>query len=226
MAHRIKGPLTTIMVNAEILSFRKRRDKEVLKELKEIQEEVGHCKEILKSLLDLGRIEEVDRAPLDLREPARLALRSVEPQVRRLGLHVKTEGAEAPLMVNGDQSLLQEAVAALLQNALEASRRGGNIRLRFEKASARSRFPRLIASKGYHAITVEDDGKGISPSDLDHIFQPFFTTKGAQGSGLGLSAALRILQKHDGSIEAHSAGPGHGARFRLTIPSFLPRRRR
>jgi len=67
-------------------------------------------------------------------------------------------------------------------------------------------------------VSVEDDGRGIRKEDLERIFEPYFTTKGKDGSGLGLSAALRVLQKHGGSIEAFSDGPGRGARITLTIP--------
>ena len=68
-------------------------------------------------------------------------------------------------------------------------------------------------------VSIRDDGRGIAPEDRDKVFEPFFTTKGSHGSGLGLSAALRILQKHGGDIEARSEGPGKGACFVLTVPS-------
>jgi signal transduction histidine kinase len=113
----------------------------------------------------------------------------------------------APMRARGDATLLREAVAALLQNAIEASPEGGAV-----KVSASTRG-------GFHRILVSDDGEGISPENLERIFEPFFTTKKGEGSGLGLSAALRIAAKHGGSVEAESAGPGRGARFTLLIPA-------
>lgn len=218
VAHRIKGPLTTIMVNAEILSVRHGKSKEIVKELAEILEEAGHCKEILKHLLDLGRIEEIDFTRVNLCDAVRFALKSVEPQLRQLGLHVKTAGLEAPLTVMGDPSLLQEAIAAILQNAVEASRRGGPIQLSVTAQEPPFGWKKLSSLPGSYVVTISDEGKGVDPKDLENIFQPFYTTKGPQGSGLGLSAALRIFQKHRGTIEAYSDGPGLGARFTLTIP--------
>jgi len=208
VAHRIKAPLTTIRVNAEVLSHKFAKTPQAKAQLAEIEEEVEHCKEILKSLLDLGRIEETDFAALDLRGPLKLALEAVQTQAKAAGLRLTTLGLEKPLRVRGDHSLLQEAIAAVLQNAVEAGHRGGHVRLRAERLR-----PRLIR------VTIEDDGKGIADADIDRLFQPFFTTK-RQGSGLGLSAALRILQKHDGAIDVHSDGPGHGARFTLTLPAL------
>lgn len=203
VAHRIKGPLTTIMVNAEVLSVRHAGAKDILKELQEIRDEAGRCKEILKDLLDLGRIEEMDLFPIDLREPLRLAAASLESQMKSVGARLELSGLEQPAPASGDHSLIQEAVAALLQNSIEAAPK-------FVRVSLEGR-PRSWA------IAVEDDGRGIAGEDLERVFQPFFTTK-PQGSGLGLSAALRIAEKHGGTIEVESGGPGRGARFTLLLP--------
>jgi signal transduction histidine kinase len=207
VAHRIKGPLTTIAVDAEVLAHRLGGDEAALRELAEISGEVERCKRILKDLLDLGRIEEMDVMPLDLRETVRGALKSLATQARGGSVKVVSSGLDAPMRVKGDATLLREAVAALLQNALEASPGGRAIRV---EGSTRG---------GFHRILVADEGAGISVADLERIFEPFFTTKRGQGSGLGLSAALRIAAKHGGTVEAESAGPGRGARFTLSIPA-------
>ena len=207
VAHRIKGPLTTIAVDAEVLAHRLRGDKEALKELAEIGVEVERCKRILKDLLDLGRIEEMDVSPLDLRVPVRDALKSLSTQAKSRGVRTVMSGMDAPMPVRGDATLLREAASAVLQNALEASPEGGSIRV---ECSTFSRF---------HRVVVADDGAGISPEDLERIFEPFFTTKKGEGSGLGLSAALRIAAKHGGSVEVESSGRRKGARFTLLIPA-------
>ncbi len=207
VAHRIKGPLTTISVDAEVLAHRLSHDKAALKELAEIASEVERCKKILKDLLDLGRIEEMDVTSLDLRGPVKDAIKALSSQAKRREVTVTSSGMDAPLKAKGDASLLQEAMSALLQNALEAVADGGSIRV----AAAR------LGSA--HRITVSDDGAGISPENLERIFEPFFTTKKGEGSGLGLSAALRIAAKHGGSVDAESAGPGRGSRFTLIIPA-------
>ncbi len=207
VAHRIKGPLTTIAVDAEVLAHRLSGDAQARKDLSEIASEVERCKVILKDLLDLGRIEEMDDAPLDLRAPVRAALKTLATQAKRRKASLTASGLDAPLRARGDAPLLQEAVAALLQNALEAVAEGGAVRV--EAATA----------GGVHRVAVIDDGSGISRADLERIFEPFFTTKKGSGSGLGLSAALRIAAKHGGSVEADSAGPGRGARFTLLIPA-------
>jgi signal transduction histidine kinase len=209
VAHRIKAPLTTIRVNAEVLSHKFAKTPQAREQLAEIEHEVERCKEILKSLLDLGRIEEISFSPLDLRDPIREALGSLDTQIKTKGVRLTLSGLERPLRARGDHSLLQEAVTAVVQNAVEAVHRGGRIAVRVERPSGR----------GPLAIVVEDDGRGIPEADLDRIFQPFYTTKGSAGSGLGLSAVMRIAQKHGGLVEAHSDGKGKGARITLTLPA-------
>lgn len=219
VAHRIKGPLTTIMVNSDVLSHRHAKDAQTARELSEIREEAARCREILNSLFDLGRIEEMDLAPLDLREPVRLALKALEPQARAAGVSVAHEGLEAAMPVRGDHGLLQEAVSAVLQNAVDAVRAGkGSVRVGARPGPRASLWTGGAPAASWQ-IVVEDDGCGIGQDDLERVFTPFFTTKGAEGTGLGLSAALRIMQKHGGTIDAHSSGPKRGARFTLTLPA-------
>lgn len=217
VAHRIKGPLTTILVNAEVLSQKLSHSKSALKELAQIQLEVSHCKEILKNLLDLGRIEEIDMRPMDLRDPIRSAVKSVEPRLKQGGISIVVSGLDSPMPLTGDQSLIHEAAAAVLHNAADASPQGGRISVDVQKRTPGAWWTHGAAPD--YAVTIRDEGRGIEPADLERIFTAFFTTKGPQGSGLGLSAALRIIQKHGGTIEAHSDGPGCGARFTLIIPT-------
>ena len=206
VAHRIRGPLTTITVNAEVAAHRHGDDKKTLKELEQIIEEVSHCKEILKNLLDLGRIEEMDTQSLDLRVPLKRALTLIKPQVAERKLHLKSPVLGGPMKTQGDVSLIQEALYALLQNAVEAASRGGCISVSAETFD------------GWHRLSVSDDGAGVARADLEKIFQPFFTTK-KEGSGLGLSSALRIAQKLGGTVEVGSAGVGRGAKFALVLPA-------
>ncbi|MBI3297462.1 MAG: hypothetical protein HYZ75_04825 [Elusimicrobia bacterium] len=220
VAHRIKAPLTTIMVNAEVVSHRMADSADSLRELKQIQEEVTHCKEILKNLLDLGRIEEMDFAEVDLRECLRSALRSLEPQLRKNDIRVQLAALGKPLPVRGDASMLHEALLAVLQNALDASSKSGRIEVSVATGSTRPWWRPFGPGLEEHVVTVSDEGSGIAREHLRDVFKPFFTTKGGGGTGLGLSAALRIAQKHGGGIEANSDGPGCGAAVTLRVPSF------
>ncbi|MFA6318610.1 MAG: HAMP domain-containing sensor histidine kinase, partial [Elusimicrobiota bacterium] len=218
VAHRIKGPLTTIMVNADLLAVEFAASKKAVADLRQIQDSARHCKEILKSLLDLGRIEEMDRVPMDLGRAAASAVASVEAQARKKAVRVSTEGLSDDAPMRGDPSLIHEAVCAVLQNALEASAKGGKVEVRLKRRLGGLEWLALGTGRCY-VLEVSDDGRGIAPEVMGRIFQPFFTTRKSEGSGLGLSAALRILQKHGGTIEAESDGPGRGAVVSLVLPA-------
>ena len=219
IAHRIKSPLTTILVNAEILAHQQGQPKKTIEEIHQIEEAARHCQEILKNLLDLGRLEEMEFAPIDLREPVESALRSLSGVLERRKIHLDVQGLDSPKPVFGEASLLYEAIAANLQNALDAVSNGGHIRVRVERRLP-GRWARWTGRAGACVVVIEDDGRGIDPRNLERVFQPFFSTKGGQGTGLGLSAALRILQKHNGTITAWSPGLGEGARFELVLPAL------
>ncbi len=216
VAHRIKGPLTSIMVNAEVLAHRHPKTPDLHAELEQIQREAGHCKEILKNLLDLGRIEEMDLGPCDLRTPLRAAVESVGPLARKAGVRIHTAGFQVPMKITADESLLHEAFSAILLNAIEASKPKGRVEVVLRGSRSGSWWHENDPRAGF-VIEIRDQGKGFSPEERGSLFKPFFTTK-AEGTGLGLTAALRIIQKHGGSIEAESEGPGLGARFSLLIP--------
>jgi signal transduction histidine kinase len=105
--------------------------------------------------------------------------------------------------VNGDKIL--QVVLNLIGNALQATREGGRVRIG-------------IARDGDHSIIeVEDNGCGIPPETLERIWEPFFTTKGARGTGLGLGISRRIVEEHGGRIEVVSR-PDEGTRFRVELP--------
>lgn len=221
VAHAIKGPLTTILVDADVLLQRHGSLPAITAELTEIQSEVGRCKEVLQDLLELGRIEEMDYELFDLREPIRDAVARLRSRLDARRIEVSESGFDAPAPLLGDRSLLFEAVYQVLQNAEQSSPDGSPIRL-----SLRSVLKLPWWDEGDGAVRemlefeVADSGRGIEPRNLGRIFDPFYTTRGGDGSGLGLSSALRILHKHSGTLEAFSAGFGHGSRFVFSLPYF------
>ena len=103
-----------------------------------------------------------------------------------------------------DRPLMKEVILNLATNALQALNGRGRLLLR------------SFQTQGRQWIQVSDDGPGISPEDLDHIFRPFFTRK-ADGTGLGLAIVQGIVEDHGGAIQARSI-PGRGATFTMSWP--------
>src|SRR5262249_22135722 len=122
-----------------------------------------------------------------------------------------------------DPYQLRQLFANLLMNALEALNGNGQIEIRARLAPAEEEGPDAAGHVDPPArpivIDVRDSGPGISPDDLERVFSPFFTTK-PQGSGLGLAIVRKVVDAHDGRIDATSV-PGRTT-FSVTLPVVPP----
>jgi signal transduction histidine kinase len=174
--------------------------------LQMIQNEAFRCKEITEKLLDFSRIGEAKRQNTELGE----LIQSVVDMVGHLGKyqHKHIEFVQpGPVIAPVNSQEIKQVVLNLLTNALDSLDEDGTVRID------------LRAVEGMAHLTFTDDGCGIDPNVLEHIFEPFFTRRRAgQGTGLGLSITYRILADHGGSIDAESPGPGQGATFHVRLP--------
>ena len=120
-------------------------------------------------------------------------------------VHLVQPAAGPEIRVHGDMGLLQQVLINLLRNAAQATGPGGTVRLR-------------VGVEGQEAcLEVEDDGGGVAPNLRERIFEPFFSTKGADGLGLGLDIARQTVRRHGGELRLVD-GVGTGAVFRLSLP--------
>ena len=120
---------------------------------------------------------------------------------------------DAHLQLTAFQGELRQVFSNLLRNSLDAMPQGGAIVLRAAAACARDGRPSI-------RISVADNGHGISRAALSQIFQPFFTTKGLVGNGLGLWVSKQIIEKHEGTIQVRSRinGAFQGTTFSVVLP--------
>jgi signal transduction histidine kinase len=214
VAHEINNPLASIAMCAESLESRlgatldpKNEEHAVVRNyLRMIQQEAFRCKEITEKLLDLSRVGPVERKNVDLAE----LVAGVIDMVRHLGkYHDKNIELvySGPVIAPVNPQEFKQVVLNLLTNALDALDPGGKVRVRLLR---RGRFAELA---------VADNGCGMEPEVLKHVFEPFYTRRrGGQGTGLGLSITHRIVSDHGGEIEAFSDGPGRGSVFRVRLP--------
>lgn len=218
VAHEINNPLNIITGYAE-LSLRQLRKSgedpaftEVLKGLQIIREEGFRCKEITGKLLSLTRSGKEARKPVSIAAVVQEVASMVATlrQYRERRLRVEISGA-CPLEVWANETELKQVLLNLAVNALEAVKPGsGQVTL------AAGREGESVE------LVVEDNGRGMGPETLEHVFEPFFTERrgGERCNGLGLSITHAIVAAHGGRIEAHSAGPGQGSRFTVHFPLY------
>ncbi len=213
VAHEINNPLASIAMCAESLESRlaapspsEEEAKLALRYLELIQSEAFRCKEITEKLLDFSRLGEVRRQPTALLAIASDVAEMLRHVGRFSGRSIEiADGQDQLVMVNPQE--IKQVVLNLLVNALDSIEPDGRVTV-------------ALARSGRDAVLeVTDDGCGMTPEVLEHLFEPFFTRrKNGQGTGLGLSIVQRIVSDHGGRIEASSAGPGRGSVFRVTLP--------
>lgn len=206
VAHEINNPLGVILGFAQSL-VRKVNDSDPLTfPIKSIERETLRCKKLVESLLIFSRQNKARMQKFDLREAIEQILLIVEAQAQLQSVEVVKElDALGPLL--GDKSQMQQVIANLCSNAIDAMPDGGKI------------FVRARESAGYFILEVGDTGTGIPADIRNKIFDPFFTTKTVgKGTGLGLSLAYEIIQNHRGLIEVKSE-VGRGSTFILSLPA-------
>lgn len=210
-AHELKTPLAAIRTNLEVLEM---EDEPTNEDYQETLEVIGRNTDRLIELVG-GLLELNDQQNIDLHESI-----SVEALLSQLFDEQAAALAEKHLEVNVDnqltklyanKQLLTSALGNLLDNAIKYQREGGKIALT------------LHQQLGNAIITVWDDGPGIAPEQLGHIFEPFYRCDPSRsskisGSGLGLSLVRTIIQRHGGSVTVESA-PEYGTVFTITLPN-------
>lgn len=167
-------------------------------------------------LLDVTRIAHgkipLERSELDLRDVVRKTTGDLDCVFAQAGIELRVEHLTAgPIRVEADAMRLAQVLTNLLNNAIKFTPRGGNVRV-------------SVAARERHAeLCVTDDGIGMDPKDVDHMFEPFAQadhslarTQG--GLGLGLALVRSIVELHGGTVTARSEGRGRGAEFRVRIP--------
>jgi signal transduction histidine kinase len=168
-----------------------------------VDSESAKLDKMTQDMLAFGRFAPLQRKEVDVGALVEEVKRTLNNEFRggRVQLICHTE-CRTPASLDVDK--IRQVLVNLLQNALQASPEGGEVR--------------LSAEGNRHAVkfVIEDQGVGIPAENLERIFQPFFTTK-AKGTGLGLPITQRIVREHGGQIQVKST-PGNGTRFTLTFP--------
>lgn len=166
---------------------------------------------IVRQLLNLARPYQLNKQPVELRELSAGVLELLETNASRQGVTMQLLPGEK-ITVQADPDLLHQALLNICSNGLQAMPQGGHLQVEC-LAHTREEDGRIFA-----AVRVSDAGTGIAPEHLPHIFEPFFTTKEVgSGTGLGLPVSGRIIEEHEGWIEAHNK-IGGGAIFTIFLP--------
>jgi PAS domain S-box-containing protein len=215
VAHNFNNLLQIVLFCSEVAMVGLRSD-DLTKAKANLQQIIESCRagaETVKRLHDFARAR-----PEPVREGAVFSLdRTVQKAIEmsealwktmpeRNGVNIVLRKELAPdCLVRGDENELLEVVINLIKNAVEAIAQGGEI------------FLQVAQEEGDAVLTVKDNGIGIPEVNLGRVFQPFFTTKGFRGTGMGLASSYGIVLRHGGQIDVQSS-EGNGAKFAVRIP--------
>ena len=214
VAHELNNPLSAILHFAEDLLDDERTAGD-LEALSVIRDQARRSRSIVRDLSAFVRSRDAARERVKLTDALTTSVRALQPMVSERGAKLVAEIPESEVFSNADRAGLQQIVTNLVVNAAQASGPGGAVGLT------------ATITNELLTIIVDDSGPGIPPSAMDRIFEPFFTTKPVgEGTGLGLSVTLGIVEQMGGKITAEnrrpgdhgSVGVGKGARFTVVLP--------
>lgn len=205
LAHEIRNPLAGIRSTVQLWQ-RMRDPAKMTGSLEAVVEATARLDEILTRLLHFARTEHAERRPLQVNDLVVETFRLLDAHAQ--DQHVVLESDLAPTLppVTGSPSSLRQVLLNLATNALQAMPSGGTLRCR----------TRHDKPAGMVEVTIADTGSGVSQSDRQHLFEPFFTTR-PEGTGLGLALCREILTQHGGLIELMTRQEP-GATFRILLP--------
>jgi PAS domain S-box-containing protein len=174
--------------------------------------EALRCGSIVNNLLTFARQKNVEAKEIDLIEVVQTIMMLTKHQLESSQVEYELNLPKAPFKVYGDSTQIQQCLMNLIFNAIESMPEGGKLTI--------SGGPDDEENMVW--LSVADNGHGIKPEDLPHIFEPFYTTKvDGKGVGLGLSMTYGIIRKHNGIIEVNS-NPSKGTVFKIKLPRSSP----
>ena len=210
VAHELGNPLNNISMTAQtyLEIYGHLSDKDKVDYMKTVLDESERIRRIVQDLLDFSRTKERDFTISDINKAMTSSLKLVQNMLDVSGIKTRLELQEDLPPVYMDENKIREVIVNLLSNAIHATSTGDMVFLRSKLAPSGDRI----------ILEFEDTGKGIPAEFLEHIFDPFFSTKGTEGTGLGLSISYGIIKKHKGTIKVKSKA-GAGTTFTIELPA-------
>ena len=208
--HKEQNPLNYINLSLDHLRKKFRPEDESKQEnfeklTKQLKIEVDRINQQISDFLRYSRPAKLEIKPINLRETIEDSLRLVEPQAVEQNIKISLIEEENFGNALGDADVLRSVFNNLFINATQAMEKtGGKLTVK------------LSSESDYATIKIKDTGEGISPENLEKIFEPYFSTK-ETGTGLGLAIVKKIIDDHNGKIEVESKEK-EGTKFTVKLP--------
>jgi PAS domain S-box-containing protein len=219
LAHELRNPLAAIANAGHLLDRKGGSDPGSGEMLAMIGRQIRHLSRLVDDLLDVSRFSrgriELRQEPVELRRAVEGAVETARPLIEQRRHRLTVALPEEPLWIEADLTRIEQILANLLHNAAKFTEPGGEISLAAEPQGSEV------------LLRVRDTGAGIDPGLLPRIFDLFVQeerslARSQGGLGIGLTLVRTLVERHGGTIEAASEGPGRGSEFRVRLPLIHP----
>ena len=216
ISHELRTPLARIRIAQQLLKEKLERDdyEDWARHLKDIRDDIEELDRLIGRILDLSKLDihesPLVREGLDLSAMIETLLERFAPIISQKGLHLTKELLEGH-PYGGDRDMLQTAFSNIISNAVKYSPEGGELSVT------------MRTENGDLTIDITNTSEAIPEEDLTRIFEPFYQVKKTPkvGSGLGLAITKKIIEKHEGKIEAHNVS--EGLKIVVYLPAITPK---
>jgi len=206
VAHEVRNPLFGMSATLDTLERQQGSEQRYAKVGAVLRSQLARLQQLTQDLLDYGKPPALRVADASAERLVRVACRSCERLALERGVEVVERVSRELPALRVDAGRMQQVIENLVANAIQHSPRGSVVRVTAEPG---------VAGGNTVAVIVEDQGPGVRPEDVRHLFEPFFSRRKG-GTGLGLSIVRRIVEAHGGRVAVESLE--RGARFRVTLP--------
>ncbi len=223
IAHDFNNWLTVILGHAELLLANPDLDEKKLDKIRSIEQAGNKAAHLVRQLMAYGRQQSLQVTTFDAGQEI-VSIKELAEQILGEDIQLTATLPDGPAGVRMDRSEFNRAVMNLLVNARDAMPAGGDIEIavrRQELIAPIHGVGETIPSGRYVMVSIRDSGVGIAAENLPKIFEPFFSTKGVQGTGLGLANVYGFVKQSGGYLRVESQF-GRGSCFELYFPEFKP----
>jgi len=206
VAHEVRNPLAGLLLYAMHLRGKvaDRLTEGELSLIDKMVETINHLADTTNQVLDFARPVKLSPRPVDLNRVLADVLQLLRPQLDAGRVEPRVELDESCTCVVLDEPSIRSVLMNLALNAVQAMPGGGALTVRTE------------AREGFVDLSVSDEGPGMSQEQVEHVFEPFYTTK-SRGLGLGMPFARKVVEQHGGAVFVESR-PGAGTTVRVRLP--------
>lgn len=215
LSHELRNPLAPILTALHILDQAEASGEHAARARRVIHRQTKHLTRLVDDLLDTTRLShgkiELHRVRFDLRDVVRSTFDDHRAVFEQGGVALRLDVPAGPLTIDGDPTRIAQVLNNLLNNAAKFTPAGGAVSVA------------INAKDGHVCLHVRDDGVGMEPAMIEHVFEPFMqgrqdTARQQGGLGLGLALVKGLVELHGGSVSARSGGGGTGSEFVVELP--------